>query len=57
MTDLKPCPFCGGQATYDTNGTAFWVICKECGAKTAITFIDGRAGKKIVTDRWNRRAT
>lgn len=41
MNDLKPCPFCGGQATYDTNGTGgtslnlkeifevFWTI-TEC---------------------------
>lgn len=57
MDKLKSCPNCGGQATYDTNGTAFWVICKGCGAKTSITYIDGRAGRKIVTDAWNRRAT
>ncbi len=56
MTELKPCPFCGGKPAYDTNGVGYWVICTSCGAKTNITYIDGKRGKQIVTDHWNRRA-
>ena len=25
--ELKPCPFCGGKATLNTNGDKFWVDC------------------------------
>ena len=42
MAELKPCPFCGGEAmflrsAYSMRGTArgweFGVCCKKCGAK------------------------
>jgi len=39
MTDLKPCPFCGGDAEpvssqVAEDGTETWVYCKHCGART-----------------------
>lgn len=41
MTELKPCPFCGGQAkemTADDRkqccATRVRIVCKECGAGT-----------------------
>lgn len=30
MTDLKPCPFCGGEAQYRKSGTLFSVHCTKC---------------------------
>jgi len=43
MANIKPCPFCGGEAEMDTTtkiikgGKArheiFWVKCSECGAR------------------------
>lgn len=53
--ELKPCPFCGGKATYDTNGSTYWVICRECGAKSRITCFDGNKGRRAVSEAWNRR--
>ncbi len=55
MSELKPCPFCGGKAEYTTNGKAYWVTCWGCGARSRITYFDGDKGKQIVTDAWNRR--
>ena len=36
MTDLKPCPFCGGEGIVDPHDNDTWCIirCKECGAST-----------------------
>lgn len=54
--ELKPCPFCGGEAiihhpTYHTVA----VICSrwECGATVSIC--DARNIDEVV-ERWNRRA-
>lgn len=55
MTELKPCPFCGGKAIYDTNGTAYCAICVQCGARCALTYFSGKKGKDIIAGRWNRR--
>lgn len=52
---LKPCPFCSGIASYDTDGKTFWVICLKCGAKSYRTLRDGTRGKTIITEAWNRR--
>lgn len=39
MTNLKPCPFCGGKA-YSCGrfqfGNQWWVGCHRCGARTAL---------------------
>lgn len=38
MSELKPCPFCGGEATYSTGSLYHkWTVsvrCRECGART-----------------------
>lgn len=61
MTELKPCPFCGGKATYtdnyNGNGTGHCVYCTECGSGTAI--LTGATPPKELKVRvyayWNRR--
>lgn len=51
-TELKPCPFCGGEARrYYGNHDMYGVTCKKCTAK-----IFGYATKASATRAWNRRA-
>lgn len=34
ITQLKPCPFCGGEADIETGLNSAYVYCRRCGAKT-----------------------
>lgn len=56
MDDLKPCPFCGGEAKYKViygfhgySETEYIVTCKRCGATMTKDVETG------VIDAWNRR--
>ena len=64
MSDLKPCPFCGGEAEYryvsgirhpwsgvQADALAITVNCIRCGAT-----IPSGMSQERVTDAWNRRA-
>jgi Lar family restriction alleviation protein len=60
MADLKPCPFCGGnarisadtEATRDSQGRlwAFTAVCDICCASSGLTF-----KPEIAIEAWNRR--
>lgn len=67
MTELKPCPFCGGEAYYRTpqheKGTAFDIMmieCKKCGASPYAVSVYENASdsdkKTVIAEYWNRRA-
>ena len=51
MSELLPCPFCGGEAnTWD--GVYMWyVVCKECGAAGSPCLTEAEA-----IEAWNSRA-
>lgn len=55
-TQLKPCPFCGGDAEKyeceETDNIGGWVIgCKKCGSSTKVFF-----GELVGLDEaWNTR--
>ncbi|HPK26781.1 MAG TPA: Lar family restriction alleviation protein [Anaerolineaceae bacterium] len=53
---IKPCPFCGGEAEVDGDYEIYYVICTNCGARTA-TIDDNMADKPMmeVVKLWNRR--
>jgi len=62
MTELKPCPFCGGEAHLrdweDGEGFRYQVICQECEGSSDEYYAD--SGQTIhaeidATDRWNTR--
>lgn len=59
--ELKPCPFCGGEAEafYDDAGGVYEVQCQECGAEPYIGSRSGALGMRTLGDvikAWNRRA-
>lgn len=51
-TDLKPCPFCGGEAHLSNWSDGAYVWC-ECGVKTEVYLHSGCVDKAI--EAWNRR--
>ncbi|MDM8289057.1 Lar family restriction alleviation protein [Slackia piriformis] len=53
-SDLLFCPFCGGEARFETyGGTACAVVCPTCGCGTPTMRLDDGM---IAADLWNRRA-
>lgn len=50
--ELKPCPFCGGEAVLCENTDYAYVYCKECGSQTDESH--GTAGAAVAA--WNTRA-
>ena len=61
MTELKTCPFCGGQAEisggrYDGKSTSY-VKCKRCMATGEFFFVSPEyASNDRAIEAWNRRA-
>lgn len=58
--ELKPCPFCGGEAHLFVND-GVRVFCPKCGGSTKV-LVDGLSSKgvtgnaiKAVIEAWNRR--
>ena len=51
MTDLKPCPFCGGKAI-ERYGPESWIECTECHACSAM-----HTNIEISIIEWNRRVS
>ncbi len=55
MTDLKPCPFCGGKAEFrKVKGAPYFpcifVICPKC-----LTTSDNYSNNEDAAANWNRR--
>lgn len=59
MSELKPCPFCGGEAElrHIAHGKTAYVVCTKCGCKTQNTPAKCEySADDIVATAWNRRA-
>ncbi len=56
MNELKPCPFCGGEASLSmgqmgvTRAQAYYIECDNCAASSEMFFDGNRAIKA-----WNNR--
>lgn len=57
MKELKPCPFCGGEAKY-LDMTNPKIICTGCEAQIngVYSMIKSRGYKEYLYSLWNRRA-
>ena len=52
MTELRPCPFCGGKAEAYGEPGRFWIRCSKCSA-----FGPGNyESEDVAAEEWNRRA-
>ena len=54
MTELKHCPFCGGEANIDCgNGIykRYYIYCTKCGTRHP-----SRLTREKAIEAWNRRA-
>jgi len=61
-TELKNCPFCGGEATLSEETTDkknefefAWIGCQKC--QCFINYINNTIGNSKAIEAWNRRAT
>jgi Lar family restriction alleviation protein len=51
MTELKPCPFCGGEAGVYQDYHGFYIVqCNKCGIGTLHKYY-----KTEVVNDWNKR--
>lgn len=50
MNELKPCPFCGGEAGILPEGDYHEVTCQQCGV-----FVQGHTYESAIA-AWNKRA-
>lgn len=53
MRELKPCPFCGGEAEFHIYGRSCNVVCSRCQIGTRLEHIDEY---EVAIDAWNTRA-
>ena len=55
MAELKPCPFCGGEAILETlegnSPEAYYVYCPKCNFESGLY-----SEPDFIVEKWNRRA-
>ena len=57
MSDLKPCPFCGGLAYVTPMHITEKIYMVRCWKCKAIVSFEGNEAKKKCIEAWNRRDT
>lgn len=56
MEELRPCPFCGGEAELYEDAGGYSVDCTVCGAGTSYFGKGLPDAKSVAVAAWNRRA-
>lgn len=58
MTELKPCPFCGGdvelRTKMDGEDDTYFILCTKC-SMWFEKFVYRARGSKAIIEEWNRR--
>jgi len=63
---LKPCPFCGGNASADCVDTetqdhpdegGYFIACDTCGCSTNLRFACGEDPMPLLVEQWNKRTS
>lgn len=59
-TELKPCPFCGGEAeiidAVEAGESAKCVTCKKCWCSSHVRFAIKEPVEELLAESWNQRA-
>ena len=56
--ELLPCPFCGGNATFDHDDNGWnWIACEKCGVSTDCRTHTMEDCHPLLAEQWNRRAS
>jgi len=56
MDKLKPCPFCGSNASIKHNDQQYyWIDCDECGASTNMMVSCMDDCMPLLINKWNHR--
>ena len=54
--ELLPCPFCGGEATFDHDDNGWnWISCGKCGVSTNCRTHTMEDCHRLLAEQWNRR--
>ena len=51
MIELRPCPFCGGEAKIIKGALRVWIHCFGCGIQLAARYLT----EEDAAEAWNRR--
>jgi len=60
VSELKPCPFCQGSASYGESDDGGWFIActsRGCQASTNLVYPLGDDVRGVLAEKWNTRAT
>ncbi len=55
--EIKPCPFCGSEASFGSGPGYIFVSCPECLAGNSLAMDNLKGQKEDAIEHWNKRVT